>query len=93
MTTQSSTTESQKRKARALTIQFHATDEELADIHGQLDALVDRLVFEDMGLSGRVINLIRMLRGQVGVASNYITQADFEQSVKDFRLDSDSTGW
>jgi len=50
-------------------------------------------VFEDMGLSGRVINLIRMLRGQVGVASNYITQADFEQSVKDFRLDSDSTGW
>ena len=85
--------ESQKRKARALTIQFHATDEELADIHGQLDALVDRLVFEDMGLSGRVINLIRMMRGQVGVASNYITQADFEQSVKDFRLDSNSTGW
>ena len=84
---------SQNRKPRTLTIQFHATAEELADIHGQLDALVDRLVFEDMGLSGRVINLIRMLRGQVGVASNYITQADFEQSVKDFRLDSDSTGW
>jgi len=93
MTTQSSTTESQKRKARALTIKFHATDEELADIHGQLDALVDRLVFEDMGLSGRVINLIRMMRGQVGVASNYISQADYEQSAKDFRLDSDSTGW
>jgi hypothetical protein len=93
MTTQSSTTESQKRKARALTIQFHATDEELADIHGQFDALVDRLVFEDMGLSGRVINLIRMMRGQVAVATNYITQADYEQSVKDFRLDSNSTGW
>ena len=79
---------SQNRKLRTLTIQFHVTDEELADIHGQLDALVDRLVFEDMGLSGRVINLIRMMRGQVGVASNYITQADYEQSVKDFRLDS-----
>jgi len=84
---------SQNRKPRTLAIHFHVTDQELADIHGQLDALVDRLVFEDMGLSGRVINLIRMLRGQVGVASNYITQADFEQSVKDFRLDSDSTGW
>jgi hypothetical protein len=84
---------SQNRKPQTLTIQFHATDDDLADIHGQLDALVDRLVFEDMGLSGRVINLIRMLRGQVGVVSNYITQADFEQSVKDFRLDSDSTGW
>ena len=84
---------SQNRNPRTLTIHFHVTDEELADIHGQLDALVDRLVFEDMGLSGRVINLIRMLRGQVGVASNYIPQADFEQSVKDFRLDSDSTGW
>ena len=84
---------SQKRKPRVLTIQFHATDEELADINGQLETLVDRLVFDDMGLSGRVINLIRMLRGQVGVASNYITQADYEQSVKDFRLDSNSTGW
>ena len=50
-------------------------------------------MFEDMGLSGRVINLIRMMRGQVGVASNYISQADYEQSAKDFRLDSDSTGW
>jgi len=76
-----------------LTIQFHATDEELADIHGQLDAMMDRLVFDDMGLSGRVINLIRMLRGQVAVASSYITQADYEQSVKDFGLDSNSTGW
>ncbi len=84
---------SQKRTPRILTIQFHVTDEELADIHGQLDALVDRLVCDDMGLAGRVINLIRMIRGQVGVASNYITQADYEQSVKDFRLDSDSTGW
>jgi hypothetical protein len=84
---------SQNRPLRTLTIQFHATDDELADIHGQLDALVDRLVFEDLGLSGRVINLIRMARGQVAVASNYITQADYEQSVKDFRLDSNSTGW
>ena len=84
---------SQNRKPRMLTIQFHATDEELADIHSQLETLVDRLVFDDMGLSGRVINLVRMMRGQVGVASNYISQADYEQSVKDFRLDSDSTGW
>ena len=84
---------SQNRKPSRLTIQFRVTDEELADIHGQLDALVDRLVFEDMGLSGRVINLIRMMRGQVAVSSNYITQADYEQSVKDFRLDSNSTGW
>ena len=84
---------SQNRKPHVLTIQFHATDEELADIHGQLDALVDRLVFEDMGLSGRVINLIRMMRGQIAVANNYITQVDYDQSVKDFRLDSNSTGW
>ena len=84
---------SQNRKPRMLTIQFRATDEELADIHGQLETLVDRLVFDDMGLSGRVINLIRMMRGQVGVASNYITQADYEESVKDFRLDSNSTDW
>ena len=84
---------SQNRKPRTLTIQFHATDEELADIHGQLDAMMDRLVFDDMGLSGRVINLIRMLRGQVAVASNYITQADYDHSVKDFKLDSNSTGW
>ena len=83
----------QSRKARALTIQFRATHEELADIHGQLDALVDRLVFDTMGLSPRVINLIRMMRGQVAVASNYITQEDYEQSVRDFRLDSNSTGW
>jgi hypothetical protein len=46
-----------------------------------------------MGLSPRVINLIRMMRGHVAVASNYITQEDYEQSVKDFRLDSNSTGW
>lgn len=85
--------ESQNTKARTLTIEFHATDEELADIRGQLDALVDRLVYDDMGLAARVINLVRMMRGQVGVASNYITQADYEQSVKDFRLDSNSTGW
>ena len=84
---------SQNRKLRTLTIQFHVTDEELADIHGQIDALVDRLVFEDMGLSGRVINIIRMMRGQIAVANNYITQADYEQTVKDFRIDSNSTGW
>ena len=84
---------SQNPKARTLRIEFHATDEELADVHGQLDGLVNRLVFDDMGLAGRVINLIRMMRGQVGVASNYISQADYEQSVKDFRLDSNSTGW
>jgi hypothetical protein len=83
----------QNRKSRTLTIQFHVTDEELADIHGQLDALVDRLVLDDMGISARVINLIRMMRGQVAVASNYITQEDYDQSVKDFRLDSNSTGW
>jgi hypothetical protein len=84
---------SQNRILRTLTVQFHVTDEELADIHGQLDTLVDRLVFDDMGLSARVINLIRMMRGQTAVASNYITQADYEQSVKDFRIDSNSTGW
>jgi len=54
---------------------------------------VDRFVFDDMGLSGRVINLIRMMKGQVGVASNYIRQEEYERSVKDFRLDSNSTGW
>jgi hypothetical protein len=85
--------ESQPRKPRTLIIQFRVTDEELEDIRRQLDALVDRLVFDDMALSGRVINLIRMMRGQVAVASNYITQADYERSVKDFRLDSNSTGW
>ena len=82
-----------KRECRILTIRFHAADEELADIHTRLDTFVDRLVFDDMGLSPRVINLIRMLRGQVAVASGYITQADYERSVKDFKLDSDSTGW
>jgi hypothetical protein len=84
---------SQPRKPRTLIIQFRVTDEELEDIHRQLDALVDRFVFDDMGLSARVINLIRMVRGQIAVASNYISQADYEQSVKDFRLDSNSTGW
>jgi hypothetical protein len=84
---------SKNRTIRTLTIQFHSTDEELADIHGQLDVLIDRLVYDDMGLSGRVINLIRMMRGQVAVTSNYITETDYEQSVKDFRLDSSSTGW
>jgi hypothetical protein len=33
---------SQNRTRRALTIQFHVTDEELADIHGQLDAVSGR---------------------------------------------------
>jgi hypothetical protein len=60
---------SQKRTPHILTIQFHATDEEVADIRDHLDGLVNRLVFDDMGLSGRVINHIRMMRGQVGVAS------------------------
>jgi len=87
------TMKSQNRKSRTLTIAFHATDGELADIRGELDTLVDRLVFDGMGLSGRVINLIRTMKGQVSVASNYITRADYEQSVKDFRLDSNSTGW
>ena len=82
-----------KRECRTLTIRFHATDEELTDIHTRLDAFVDRLVFDDMSLSPRVINLIRMLRGQIGVASSYVTQADYEQSVKDFKLDTNSTGW
>ena len=84
---------SQNKTSRTLTIEFYATDEELADIRGQLEILVDRFVFDEMGLSGRVINLIRMMKGQVGVASHYITHADYEQSVKDFRLDSNSTGW
>jgi len=87
------TMKSQNRKSRTLTIEFHANAEELADIRGELEILVDRFVFDDMNLSGRVINLIRMMKGQVGVASNYISQADYEQSVKDFRLDSNSTGW
>jgi hypothetical protein len=82
-----------KRKTRILTLAFHATQEELTDIHARLDAFVSSLVFDDMGLSPRVINLIRMLRGQAAVASGYVTQADYEQSVKDFRLDSNSTGW
>jgi len=83
----------QNRTLRTLTIQFHVEDEELADIHGQLEILIDRLVYDDLGLSGRVINLIRMMRGRVAVASNYITETDYEHSVKDFRLDSNSTGW
>jgi len=83
----------QNRTLRTLTIQFHVADEELADMHGHLDILIDRLVYDDLGLSGRVINLIRMMRGRVAVASNYITETDYEHSVKDFRLDSNSTGW
>ena len=85
--------ESKSRKPRTLTIQFRVTDEELAEIRGQLDGLVDRLVYDHMGLSGRVINLIRMMKGQVAVTSNYISQADCEQSIMDFGLDSNSTGW
>jgi len=83
----------QNRKARTLIIQFHVTDEELAVIHGQFEVLANRLVFEDMGLPARVINLIRMMRGQISVASNYITQDDYNRSVKALRLDSNSTGW
>ncbi len=82
-----------QKKERTLTLRFHVTDEELADIHTRLDAFVDRLVFDDMGLSPRVINLIRMMRGQAAVARGYITQADYEQSGKDFKLDSNTTGW
>jgi len=82
-----------KRECRTLTIRFHATDEELADIHTRLDTFVDRLVFDDMGLPPRVINLIRMLRGQVAVLAGFINQEDYELSVKDFKLDSNKTGW
>ncbi len=82
-----------KRECRTLTIRFHATDEELADIQSRLDAFVDRLVFDDMGLPPRVINLIRMLRGQVAVLAGFINQADYELSVNDFKLDSNKTGW
>ncbi len=82
-----------QKKERTLTLRFHATDEELADIHTRLDAFVDRLVFDDMGLSPRVINLIRMLRGQVAVSADFINQEDYELSVKDFKLDSNRTGW
>jgi len=82
-----------KRECRTLTIRFHATDEELADIHTRLDAFVDRLVFDDMGLPPRVINLIRMLRGQVAVSAGFINHEDYELSVKDFKLDSNRTGW
>ncbi len=82
-----------KRECRTLTICFHATDKELADIHTRLDAFVDRLVFDDMGLPPRVINLIRMLRGQVAVSAGFINQEDYELSVKDFKLDSNRTGW
>ncbi len=82
-----------QKKERTLTLRFHATDEELADIHTRLDAFVDRLVFDDMGLPPRVINLIRMLRGQVAVSADFINQEDYELSVKDFKLDSNRTGW
>lgn len=82
-----------QKKERTLTVRFHATDEELADIHTRLDTFVDRLVFDDMGLPPRVINLIRMLRGQVAVSAGFIDQEDYELSVKDFKLDSNRTGW
>ncbi len=82
-----------QKKERTLTLLFHATDEELADIHTRLDAFVDRLVFDEMGLPPRVINLIRMLRGQVAVSAGFINQEDYELSVKDFKLDSNRTGW
>jgi len=82
-----------QKKERTLTVRFHATDEELADIHTRLDTFVDRLVFDDMGLPPRVINLIRMLRGQVAVSAGFINQEDYELSVKDFKLDSNKTGW
>ncbi len=82
-----------KRECRTLTIRFHAAGEELADIQLRLDTFVDRLVFDDMGLPPRVINLIRMLRGQVAVLAGFINQEDYELSVKDFKLDSNKTGW
>jgi len=82
-----------KRECRTLTIRFHAAGEELADIQSRLDTFVDRLVFDDMGLPPRVINLIRMLRGQVAVLAGFINQEDYELSVKDFKLDSNKTGW
>ena len=82
-----------KRECRTLTIRFHTAGEELADIQLRLDTFVDRLVFDDMGLPPRVINLIRMLRGQVAVLAGFINQEDYELSVKDFKLDSNKTGW
>ncbi len=82
-----------QKNERTLTLRFHAAGEELADIQSRLDAFVDRLVFDDMGLSPRVINLIRMLRGQVAVSAGLINQEDYELSVKDFKLDSNRTGW
>lgn len=84
---------SKKRKKRVLVITFHATDEELVDTGRNLEGFIDRLVFDDMGLSPRVINLIRMLRGQVTVSAGFVKQQDYEQSVRDFRLDSNRTGW
>ncbi len=82
-----------QKKEQTLTVRFHATDEELADIQSRLDTFVDRLVFDDMGLSPRLINLIRMLRGQVAVSAGFINQEDYELSFKDFKLDSNRTGW
>ena len=84
---------STNKPLRTLTIQFHATDTKLAEIDTELEVFVDRLVFDDMGLSGQVINLIRMLKGQIAVTRHYITQGDYEQAVADLQLDSDSTGW
>ncbi len=81
------------KRRRTLKIEFHATDEELAGVQAQLEQFIDRLVFDPMGLSGRMINLIRMMKGQVGVAVGDITSDDYRQSVQDFGLDSDHTGW
>ncbi|MFQ5853990.1 MAG: hypothetical protein ACE5JU_25810, partial [Candidatus Binatia bacterium] len=82
-----------KRQFRSLTIRFHATDDELAQVHHDLEGFIDRLVFDEMGLSPRTINLIRMMRGQVAVSAGFIKREDYELSVKDFKLDSNRTGW
>lgn len=78
---------------RTLILRFHATEAELAAVQTDLEVFVDRLVFDDMGLSGRTINLIRMLKGQIGVARGYVSQNDYEEAVVDLRLDSDATNW
>lgn len=78
---------------RTLIIRFRATDAELAAVQTELEVFVDRLVFDDMGLSGRTVNLIRMLKGQIGVARGYVSQNDYEEAVEELRLDSDATNW
>lgn len=82
-----------RAKYHTLTIRFHAGEAELAALQTELEVFVDRLVFDDMGLSGRAKNLIRMLKGQIGVARGYITQKDYEETVHSIGLDSDSTNW